>query len=260
MDDTGAGHSRPAPLRAMLRTCSLLLLCAVSLSTATSSAAAADATAPLQPFRAQYEVLRNGERLGHGEVTLRESAPGRWEYLSHTRGTKGMAWLAGADIVERSTLRWHDGRLESLAYEFRQKIGWKERDRSVRFEPQQARIVSRDREREHVFAFQPGVLDRQAVVLALALDLAAGRRDALAYLVVDRDELGPQRYGVTGEETLQTAAGPMRTLRVERVRPGARARTTTSWLGLEQSFLPVRVLQREPDGDTFEMRLVSLDR
>ena len=59
------------------------------------------------------------------------------------------------------------------------------------------------------------VLDRQAVVLALAQDLAAGRRDALSYTVVDRDELGPQRYGVTGEETLQTAAATPRELYAE---------------------------------------------
>lgn len=254
MVDTVAGRSWPRPIHAVFRFPLTILLCVAPLFVG------AVEPSPLRPFRAEYEVLRNGEPLGRGEVTLREQAPGRWEYLSHTRGTEGMAWLAGAEIVERSTVRWHKGRLESLAYSFRQEIAWKKRERAVRFEPQRERIVSSERKREHVFAFAAGVLDRQAVVLALAQDLAAGRRDDLVYTVVDRDEFGPQRYGVRGEETLQTDAGALRTVRVERIRAGARARTTTSWLGVDQDYLPVRVLQREPDGDTFEMRLVSFER
>jgi hypothetical protein len=243
----------------LLRHFSLLLLLAGS-----SAAAAAEraAMAELRPFRAEYEVLQDGDALGHGTVTLRASGSGsgRWEYLSHTRGTEGLAGLAGAEIIERSTLRLHAGRLETLDYSFHQEIGWKERERSIRTDETARRIVSRDRDDEHVFALERGVLDRHAVVLALARDLAAGRRDKLRYTVVDRDELGPQQYRVVGEETITTPAGRLRTLKLERIRSGERARSTTSWHGIEQDFLPVRVLQREPDGDTFEMRLVSLQR
>lgn len=245
---------------------SLLLLLPLVLAPAglprasETTRAAAAAPVPPQPFRAEYQVLRNGAPLGRGTVTLRRIAGRRWEYLSRTEGTQGLAGLAGAEILERSELRFADGRFESVAYRFHQEIGWKERNRSVTFDPARRRIVSRDRDKEHVFGFVPGVLDRQAVVLALALDLAAGKRDELSYTVVDRDELGEQRYGVRGEETLRTPAGAKRTVRVERLRPGARVRTTTSWLCPEEGYLPVRVLQTEPDGDTFEMRLVSLER
>lgn len=216
--------------------------------------------ASLTPYTAEYEVLRNGERLGHGRVSLRLVEGDRWELLSSTRGTEGLAGLAGAEIVERSTLQVFDGRLETIDYQFRQDIAWKSRERSVRFDSGGGKIVSRDRDREYPFRFERGVLDRQAVVLALAQDLAAGKRGELSYTVVDRDEFGPQRYRVRAEERVQTPAGKLRALRVERVRREARGRTTTSWLGIEQGYLPVRVLQREPDGDSFEMRLISLQR
>lgn len=241
----------------VLRCIPLLLVLAAS---STVPAAQPAATVELRPFRAEYEVLQNGEALGHGTITLRDGGHGRWEYLSHTRGTEGLAGLAGAEIIERSTLRRHADRLETLEYSFRQEIGWKERERSIEVDEAGRRIVSRDRDDEHVFTFEPGVLDRHAVVLALARDLAAGRRDKLRYTVVDRDELGPQHYRVVGAETITTAAGRLRTLKLERIRSGERARSTTSWHGIEQDFLPVRVLQREPDGDTFEMRLISLQR
>jgi len=50
--------------------------------------------------------------------------------------------------------------------------------------------------------------------------------------------------------------GALEALRVERVRenPG---RTTTSWLAPALGWLPVRIVQREADGETIEMRLLA---
>ena len=196
--------------------------------------------------------------MGHGTVSLRRGENGDWELRSVTRGTEGLAGLTGAKIVERSMLHWVDNQPETLSYRYRQDLAWRSRERSVDFDPAAGRIVSRDRG-ERVFAFAPGVLDRQSVMLAVGCDLAAGKRDALTYTVVDRDEFGPQRYRVGAEESVQTPAGTLRALRVERLRDG-RVGTTVTWFGIEQGFLPVRVLQTEPDGDTFEMRLISIDR
>ena len=74
-----------------------------------------------------------------------------------------------------------------------------------------------------------------------------------------RDRFGPQTYRVGAEETVETPAGPQRALRVERVRNKS-GRVTTTWLGMDNGFVPVRVVQREADGESFEMRLVSLKR
>jgi hypothetical protein len=226
--------------------------------TAGGDAATAVNAAPLAPYEAEYEVLRNGKPVGHGSVSFRRVDAATWELLATTRGTAGLASLAGLEIVERSSVRWSDGRPESIDYQYRQDAGWSTRERSVQFEPGANRIVSHDRRGEHVFAFAPGVLDRQAVALALAQDLLKGRRDGLSYTVVDRDELGQQRYRVDGEEEVDVPAGRTRALRVERLRDNGRGRSTTSWLGIERQFVPVRVLQREPDGDSTEMRLMSL--
>jgi hypothetical protein len=45
---------------------------------------------------------------------------------------------------------------------------------------------------------------------------------------------------------------------VERIRESGNGRSTTLWLGPERNFVPLRILQREPDGETIEMRIVSL--
>lgn len=232
------------------------LLAALVLLLVGASLRAAEPT----PYTAEYEVSRNGSPMGRGTVTLRRDEHGVWELRSVTRGTKGLAGLAGAEIVEASRLRWVDDQPQSQSYRYRQDMAWRTRERSVDFDPALRRIVSRDRRGEHVFAFASDALDRQTVMLALARDLAAGKREHLIYTVVDRDEFGPQRYAVGAEEVVTTPAGALRALRVERLREDGRGRTTTTWFSIAQGYLPVRVLQIEPDGDSFEMRLISLER
>ena len=218
------------------------------------------AAAPsLTPYTAEYEVIRNDKPLGRGMVTLKQVAGGQWELLSVTEGTKGMASLAGVEIRERSLVSLQDDTLETRAYDYQQSAGWKKRQRSVSFDT--GRIVSRDKDQDFTFDLSPGVLERQAVSLALSRDVAAGKRDVLSYTVVDRDELGPQRYRVGAEEQVTTPAGTLPAIRVERDRDGdTRGRQTTSWLGVNQGYVPVRVLQTEADGGSFEMRLVSITR
>ena len=238
----------------MKRSLSIVLACVTTL------AGVAHAAAPLQPYTAEYEVFRNDKPLGRGTVTFKPDGLGHWELMSVTEGTKGLASLAGVEIRERSVVDLRDGQLETLGYEYRQSAGWKTRERSVAFDTANKRIVSRDRDREFSFDLTPGVLDRQAVSLALSRDVAAGKRDVLSYSVVDRDQLDTQTFRVGAQEQVTTPAGNLAALRVERERTDARGRTTTSWLGVEQGYIPVRVLQIEADGGSFEMQLVSISR
>jgi len=220
--------------------------------------AASCAFAQPRPYAAEYEVLRNGKPLGRGTVTLVDDGE-TWTLTSVTRGTQGLASIAGVEIVESSTLRWRDGKPETLDYRFRQEAAWKKRERDVRVDAERGRIVSRDKDKSHDFAYRPYAIDRQVVALAMANDFINGTtRGKLTYRVVDRDRFGPQTYRVIGEETVQTPAGAQPAVRLERRRKSGRS--TTTWLGTRTGFVPVKVIQQEPDGDSFEMRLVSLKR
>lgn len=236
--------------------CAAALLLAVSAVTMSPVFAAT-----LTPYTATYEVMRNGKPLGTGVVTLKPDGRGHWELTSVTEGTKGLASLAGVEIRERSVVDVREDVIETLDYRYQQSAGWKKRERSVSFDAAAKRITSRDKDREFGFDLVPGVMDRQAVSLALSRDVASGKTGTLSYTVVDRDELGPQDYVVGARERIDTPAGNLAAVRVERQRKDdTRGRTTTSWLGVEQGYIPVRVLQTESDGGSFEMRLVSVKR
>lgn len=220
-------------------------------------AAATAATPALHPYTATYDVYRNGANAGRAVVSLRQDGA-RWSLESNTRGTHGLAALAGLNINEHSDFRVRDGQIETLGYRFEQSALMKSKRRSIDVEGD--RIVSNDKHGRHEFPMQNGVLDHQSLSVAMAQDLASGKRGTLSYTVVDRDEMNQQRYQVGKQATSKVPAGAIPTIAVVRMRDSGNNRVTTSWLGIDNGFVPVRVVQTEPNGEVYEMTLVSLRR
>ena len=215
--------------------------------------------AALQPYTDNYEVVRNGDTIGQATITLQRT-PGGWDYESVTHGTSGLAALAAADIDEHSEINANSGVLELRRYNYRLSTIVKSSQRSITVDPASNRIVSRDRKRETEFPMRPGVLDQQSVTVAIAQDLASGKHGTLTYSVAGRNEVSTQRYQVGKQQTLRVPAGSQRTVAVTRLRDSAGGRVTASWFGLDNGFVPVRIVQTEPNGEVFEMKLVSLKR
>ena len=210
------------------------------------------------PYTARYEVRRNGERLGEATVALKALGGGRAEFSSSIVGSEGLAALTSATIDERSLLRWSRGAPETVSWDYRQKVAWKTRERSLAVDAEGQRIDSRDRDKRFSPPYRAGVLDRNAVTVALMQDLAAGRSGELRYLVPDRNELQQWLFRVGASERMNTPLGAQRVLKVERIRESGGGRSTTLWLAQDRRFVPLRILQQEPDGESIEMRIISL--
>jgi hypothetical protein len=210
------------------------------------------------PYSASYEVRRNGEPTGTATVVFRALANGRYELRSHTVGSQGLAAIAGVDLDERSILRIVGGAPETVAYSYRQQVAWKNKARDISVDAGAGRITSTDKDKTYSPPYKPGVLDRNAITVALMSDVAAGKPGDLQYLVPSKDELETWTYRSAGTETMQTTIGSQRVIRVERIRDSGNGRSTTLWLGADRNFVPLRMLQKEPDGSTIEMRITSL--
>lgn len=210
------------------------------------------AHADLKPFAAGFEMLRDGKRLGRATLTLREAGAGQWQFSSHNEGTEGLAGMANVSIREESEFAVDAGGLEARHYVFRQDMLFKSRTRKVDVVGSEVRLD--DGDTTHVFPLpQDGVLDRNIVVLALMRDAATANGERV-YPVADKREIDQHRYRFGALESVDTPAGRFEARRVERLRdsPG---RTTTTWFAPELGWLPVRILQVEPDGETLELRL-----
>ena len=210
------------------------------------------------PYTAHYDVLRNGERAGEATVTLKSLGGGRAELHSVTSGSDGLAAIAGASVDERSVLRWHDGAPETVSWDFHQKVAWKSRDRSLDVDAEGKRLELRDKDKRWSPPYRAGVLDRHSVQVALMQDLAAGKSGELRYPVPDKDEMATWVFRVGQSERMDTAMGAQRALRVERIRSDGSGRITVLWLAQDRGYVPLRILQKEPDGETIDMRITSL--
>jgi hypothetical protein len=230
------------------RPAGLLLLACAGLAGAAESP-------PLQPFQADYQVLRNGKELGHATLTLREAGNGSWEFSSQTKGTKGMASMLGLDVVEKSTFRWRDGLPEGLQYRYSQQAAIKSRERSTDFDWSTRQAVSHDGGNTSTASLQGTAMDRNLVTIALMAKLKTGAQD-LAFPVVDKDHVSTQRYASGAHEALPLPAGTIEAVRVDRQRDDSR-RTTTSWFAPQRNWLPVQIEQVEKNGETITMRLAA---
>ena len=219
--------------------------------------AAAFAGAP-KPYTARYEVLRNGEPLGEATITFAALGNGRYDFTSRTRGSGGLAAVLGVSVDERSILRWNGNRPETVAYSLSQKVGWKDKQRSLKVDAANGRMTSTDKGEEIALPYAAGVLDRHAVTIALMQDLAAGRQGELAYTVAERRDVQQHRYRTAGSASVETPMGAQQAIRVDRVRDSGDGRTTQFWLSAQHGYVPVRMLQKEPDGESIEMRIISL--
>lgn len=219
--------------------------------------AAGAVSAQPRDFQADYDVLRNGERLGQASIRYQGDA-GSADFVTRTRGTDGLAALAGIAIDERSQLRWRVDGPETVDYRFQQKAAFSSRERSVQVDAAAGRVLSTNKDQRFEFAYQPGVLDRHAVTVALMHDLARGKRGELSYPVVDRDELQAQRYRVGARVKLRTALGPLSALRVERLRESANGKTTRIWFARERGYVPLRIIQDDGQGERIEMRITAI--
>jgi hypothetical protein len=221
------------------------------------SPAAGVEPAASQPFSARYELLRDGRVLGEAQLTLARGSDDTWRFETNTRGTRGLASVARAEINERSTFRWRGLIPELVEYDYRQSVAMRRRERSLRVDAASNSILSRQDDRSWELRFEEGVVDRHAVAIGIIAAVAAGRAD-LAFRVADRDDVESQRYRVAGRERVDVRAGSFDAVLIERIRekPG---RDTDTWLAPELGYLAVRIRHREADGETLEMRLVSHD-
>ncbi len=236
----------------------LLIVLAINLAAMTTANAADTA---IKPFHADYATLRNGSELGRTTLDLSDNGDGSWTLRSETHGTAGMAKLAGVHIVETSRFRWKDGRPEALAYDFHQETAFKQKIRHAGFDWKAGEVHVTEGDGDFRYPIAAGIIDRQAVTLALASDLMHGAT-SFDYKVAVKDRIEEMRYTRGATETLNVPAGEFATVLMQREgEPGSdRKRVARSWFAQSLGWMPVQIEQTEKKGDTVTLQLLSSNR
>lgn len=217
-------------------------------------AGSALADSPIAPFKAEYASLRNGSEIARTTIEWKRNSDATWTLRTTTKGTSSLAKMAGLDVTEESVLRWNDGRPESIRYDFRQDVAFKNKHRHGEFDWSASEVHMVDGKSDESFGLVPYTIDRHALTIALASDLSRNA-ETFDYKVATKDAIDDVSYKACGEVRLKVPAGSFSTRCLERVRE---KRTSTSWFAESNGWIPVKIEQVESKGDTVTLQLISV--
>ncbi|MFJ2538535.1 DUF3108 domain-containing protein [Pseudomonas sp. NPDC087614] len=222
--------------RALLFACALLAL---------PLAQAAD----LQPFSASYTAdWKQLPMSGTAERSLTKDANGVW-----TLSFKASMMIAS--LSEKSTLTLDKDTLLPQSYHFERGGLGKAKKADLDFDWNSKMVTGTDRGDAVKIPLNRGMVDKSTYQLALQHDVAAGKK-TMSYQVVDDGEVDTYDFRVLGSEKVDTKAGKIDSIKVERVRdPTQSKRITVLWFAKDWDYLLVRLQQVETDGKEYNIML-----
>lgn len=207
--------------------------------------------ADLQPFSASYTAdWKQLPMSGTAERSLTKNANDTW-----TLSFKASMMIAS--LTEVSTLRVDKGTLLPQSYNFERGGLGKTKKIDMAFDWSSKVVSGTDRGDVINLPINPGVLDKSTYQLALQKDVAAGKK-SMSYQVVDGDSVDTYDFRVLGSEKVDTKAGKIDAIKVERVRdPTQNKRITVMWFAKDWDYLLVRLQQVETDGKEYNIMLLD---
>lgn len=209
----------------------------------------------LEPFVANYQVLRDGRTLGEATMRVVKGDGARWRVDLGMRGT-GLFGLAGIN-AEQSTVFDTVGEtyrpltqstLRKTLFTRKQTVGvydWASLNARWTGAVKKTRRAS--------IALQAGDMSGLLINLAVIRDAQPGK--LLKYRFVDDGRVRDHDYAVAQElETVVVGDISYNAMRVSRVQSGVEE--TVLWV-VDGVPTPIRMLQRENGADTYDLRLVD---
>lgn len=203
----------------------------------------------LKPFSASYTAdWKQLPISGSAERSLKTRDDGTWQ-LSFN------ASMLVASLNEESTFRMDEAAIKPLSYTFERSGLGKGKKIEQTFNWEAKQITGSDRGDPIKLPLNAGLLDKSTYQIALQNDVAEGKK-TMSYQVIDGDEVETYDFRVLGQEAVNTKAGMIDAIKVERVRdPTQSKRKTTLWFAKDWGYLLVALNQVEKDGKEYQIML-----
>jgi len=236
-------------LTGWLKRLSLLFLLSLQAITAFSAASVDNISkAPISPYSATYSAKFSGLEI-EAVQRLDEVAPGIYRESLNAKNFLGK-------IDERSTFSLTDEQLlRPTEYSYIRSVLGRTKTEVQRFDWQNKTLHYQKNDSHKETALHTGQLDMITHRLQLRRDLNAGHR-AFSYPVISRGKLKQYDYRVVANEVLETAIGPLATVKVERVVEADSNSQFTAWLARDWEHLIVK-LEQKKNGDSHQLELRS---
>lgn len=160
-----------------------------------------------------------------------------------------------ADIDESLILKWENDRVIPLRYRYHLSgLFIRNREQSIDFDWDKGIATGSYRGNSFEMPLKEGALDPLGFQLQLRQDIKAGERE-MSYQVIDGGDYDEEKFAVIDQERVSTSGATITLLKAEKVRGENARRQTLMWFDPQQDFLLSRLLQTEPDGSRYELRL-----
>ncbi|RPE81027.1 DUF3108 domain-containing protein [Vulcaniibacterium tengchongense] len=210
----------------------------------------------LEPFVANYQVLRGGEPLGEATMQVAREGENRWRVDLGMRGTTGLFGLAGVNAQQSTSFEVVGEAYRPLTQTTVRKAVFMGRkiegvydwsSRTARWSGDVKKT------RRAPVPLQDGDMSGLLINLAIVRDAQPGKQ--LRYRFVDNGRARDHHYTVAPElEGVVVDGMGFNAMRVSRMQGGAEE--TVVWV-VDGVPTPVRILQRDDGKDTFDLRLVD---
>lgn len=213
------------------------------LAAATGSLQAAE----LRAFNANYRASYNN-MAANATMSLAAADNGHWNYRMEVQNA--LVSLSRTAVVDAS-----GARLRPLSNRETINMMVKRRNKQGTYDwgRQEARWSGDVKaNRQGPVALQAGDVDGMTLNLAIVQDALAGR--PTRYRLVENGKTSTMQFSPAGRENLTVDGKPLSALRLN----SSDGDTSRSIWVAEGIPVPVRILQREDDGDTIDLRLQSV--
>lgn len=202
---------------------------------------------PISLYHANYSAQFSGLKI-NAVQKLEEIEPGLYRESLSAKNFIGR-------VNEQSTFKLTaDQQLFPTNHSYSRSVFGRDRSEEHRFDWQSSNVQYRkDGGANHELELETGYLDMITHRLQLRRDLNTGQQ-VFSYPVISRGKLKEYNYQVVSEQILQTAIGPLNTVKIERVIDDG-DKSVSVWLATDWDYLIVKLQQSQgKDGHHLELR------
>lgn len=205
------------------------------------------------PARVELEFTVSTAGLTVGETRERLEHDGRRYRLVSTTRPRGIAALFLNEIHREAQGTVTPAGLRPERFEENGRRGGR---RLAEFDWKAGRLTLAHGTATHTVRLPDGALDQASLAYSFAFRGEAPAE--FAAHVTDGRGIKAYRYRRVAEETLDSALGPLRALRYEKVRDADDRRAFEFWLAPGRDWLPVKLRYVERNGDVFDSDIARI--
>lgn len=202
----------------------------------------------LQPYQASYSATFNGMPI-EAERQLIKLEQG---YRLETSASNFIGKMRETELLHLDA----EGGIRIDGYTSKRSFFGSKRKEQLVIDHQRNKAIYTRKKKRRETDLQPDYLGPISYQLQLRRDLAQPD-SPLEYAVISHGKIKRYQFERLGNEVIKTGLGDISALKIRRVRDN-KERETIFWMAEKYAYLPVKVWQREEDGESYEMLLKSL--